>query len=193
MESDNNSINSDYKKRHLQWRKHLQDMSGGVDIRGLEVASSIRILQRLLDQVVSQSSEFGELSGPRLGILLRLMGEEEQGNTAGISPTRLSHYQDVKKNTITALLKGLEEQGLIERLPDLSDRRGFLIRITASGRELVLSTAPARFKFMNELTSVLTSEECEQLLDLLGKLRVTLMQRVHHTPISESNIKGETN
>jgi DNA-binding MarR family transcriptional regulator len=180
MDCNNRFTGPDPDKMHRQWVQHLHEMSGGMDTRGLEIAQSIRMIARFLDLAVNQSLAFGELSGPRLGILLRLMGEEDHGNYAGINPTLLSRYQDVKKNTITSLLKGLEDRGLIERSTDPEDRRGFLIRITPAGRELVRSTAPARFEFMNQITSSLTDEERDQLLILLGKLRMTLVQRGHN-------------
>ncbi len=156
-------------------RGQLNSMAAGEDIRGMEIAHDIRVLSRLYDLAISRSPEFGELSGPRLGILLRLLMEEEHGNTEGVNPTRLSHFQDVKKNTITALLKGLEESGLIERAPDPSDRRAALVRISPAGRELVRSTAPARFAFMNRVAAGLDKSECDQLLVLLDKLRASAL------------------
>jgi DNA-binding MarR family transcriptional regulator len=167
-------------QKHKQWLQHLKEMSSGRDIRGIEIAHSIRVLGRLIDTAVNQSPDFGELSGPRLSILLRLMGEEARGNFSGINPTQISHYQNVRKNTITSLLKGLEEHGLIERSSDPQDRRGFLIRITPAGRELVRSTAPARIEFMEQIVSSLSSDERDQLIFLLDKLRLTLIQKFHN-------------
>lgn len=179
MTKGNSNCNpSEFEKKHIAWLHHLLDISGGVDTRGIEIAHAVRMMARVLDHTVTHSAEFGELSGPRLGILLRLMREEHNGNTAGISPTTISHFQDVKKNTITALLKGLEENGLIERSPDPEDRRGFLIRITPAGRELVLSTAPNRFRFMNQIVSVLDREEQAELIRLLEKLQISLVQNL---------------
>jgi DNA-binding MarR family transcriptional regulator len=80
----------------------------------------------------------------------------------------------VKKNTITSLLKGLEESGLIERAPDPADRRAALVRISPAGRELVRSTAPARFAFLNRAAAGLDAGERRQLLELLNKLRASL-------------------
>ena len=155
-------------------RRLLEEMAAGEDIQGMEIARGIRVLNRLYDLAVSRSAEFGELSGARLGILLRLLMEEECGNTVGVNPTRLSHFQDVKKNTITFLLKGLEESGLIERAPDPADRRAALVRISPAGRELVRSTAPARFAFLNRAAAGLDAGERRQLLELLNKLRTFL-------------------
>ena len=166
-------------------RRQLKSMAAGEDIRGMEIAHSIRVLSRLFDLAVNRSPEFGELSGPRLGILLRLLMEEERGNTAGINPTRLSHFQDVKKNTITSLLRGLEESGLIERTPDPAARRAALVRISPAGRELVRSSAPARFAFMNRVTSSLNDRERDQVLVLLEKLRASMPLHTKPAPSEE--------
>lgn len=151
----------------------------------MEIVHSIRVLGKLFDVAVARSPEFGGLSGPRLGILLRLYGEEEKGNTSGINPTALSHFQDVKKNTISALLKGLEESGLVERAPHPRDGRASLVRITPIGRELVRSTAPLRFKFMDEMTSDLTDDERDTLIRLLTRLRSSLFSHINPRPSPE--------
>ena len=158
-----------------QFRAHLQEMAGGRDTRGIEIAHGIRVMSKLFDLAITRAPEYGELSGPRLGILLRLLREDEKGNLAGINPTRLSHYQDVKKNTMTSLLKGLEESGLIERAVDPSDGRAALVRITPAGRELVLSTAPRRFEYMNNITACLDNNERDDLLEMLARLRTCLL------------------
>lgn len=164
-----------YEADYQQAHEHLFEMAAGQDIRGMEIAQAIRIVSKLINLAIAHSLEAHDLSSPRLGILLILYMEEEKGNTAGINPTRLSHFQHVKKNTITSLLKGLEESGLVERAQHPVDRRTTLIRITPAGRALVRSDAPLRFKFMDQLTSGLTSDERDQLIILLNKLRTSLI------------------
>ncbi len=102
------------------------------------------------------------------------------GKPEGITPTELSHFQRVSKNTISALLRGLEEQGLIQRNLDSEDLRVFRIQLTDAGRALVLNTAPNRIAGLNKLLSGLNPEEREQLILLLEKLRLELKACVHH-------------
>lgn len=166
----------------MDFQAHLAQMAGGQDIRGMQIVHNIRVIGKLFDVAVARSPEFGELSGPRLGILLRLYGEEERGNTAGITPTALSHFQDVKKTTISALLKGLEEGGLIERSPQPGDGRASLVRITPTGRELVRSTAPLRFGLMDQMTAELTDNERDTLIELLHRLRDSLNVHINSIP-----------
>ncbi|HMN59220.1 MAG TPA: MarR family transcriptional regulator [Anaerolinea sp.] len=155
-------------------REQVKQFSGSDDISGVELANQIRLLSNLYDAAVSLKIEDGGISGPRWGLLMRLYGEEKMGNTQGITPTSLSHSQRVSKNTISALLRGLEEQGLIRRELDSADRRIFRIQLTPAGRELVKSTAPAHLIYLNQMASALTLEERNQLNNLLDKLHRAL-------------------
>ncbi|MBP8997796.1 MAG: MarR family transcriptional regulator [Anaerolineaceae bacterium] len=158
------------------------NLPNGQDIGGMKIAHSIRVLARLFDLVVAHTPAFGELSGSRLGVLLRLYMEEKRGNTEGINPTTLSRYHDVRKNTISSLLNGLEENGLVERKSHPKDRRASLVRITTKGRELVESSAPQRFKFMNQAVEGLSIQERDQLILLLDKLRHSILANTDIVP-----------
>lgn len=157
--------------------QHLMKYSDHVDIQGLELGSLIRILANYYSAAIIHKASLGELSGPRMGILLRLLAAEENGNLQGINPTMLSRYQHVKKNTISSLLRGLEESGLIERTLDPQDKRVFLIRITEAGKDLIKSSGPKRLAMMNDLSSGLTQEEKAQLIILLEKLRHSIKDK----------------
>ena len=162
-------------------RAWLEALIGRADIdtTGLELAGLVRMTANLYDEaVVVQHPRAGGISGPRWALLGRLFAEEVRGNREGLSPTHLSRWQKVSKNTISALLRGLEEQGLIVRAVDPADRRGFRIRLTDAGRELVRSTAPDHLAYLNSLVTDLTPEERAQLLELLGKLCRSLAARV---------------
>jgi DNA-binding MarR family transcriptional regulator len=186
MDLPNREHKKNFEHMHAHWRKHLMDMSGGGDIRGIEIGSAIRMLANIYDHAISHNPGVADLSGPRMGILMRLMAEEDNGNMSGINPTRISHYQQVKKNTITSLLKGLEDQGLIARATDPSDRRGFMIHITPAGRDLIHSTAPARLAFMNQLASGLSDVERDELVSLLEKLRSSILKHSCADPQAQS-------
>jgi DNA-binding MarR family transcriptional regulator len=167
------------------WRKHLHGMAGGQGTSSIEVFSLIRMIDNFFDSAMSRHPEFRDISGPRMGILIRLMVEEDSGNHKGLNPTRLSHYQNVKKNTISSLLSGLEEQGLIERTLDPQDKRGFFIRITPAGRERITATMPLRIQCVNQLTADLNASEKQQLITLLEKLRHSMHLAHHNTHQSE--------
>jgi DNA-binding MarR family transcriptional regulator len=181
-----NEYRDDIMREHLT--KHLKLMTNGADIKGLELSSLIRMLANYYAAIVTHKKVPGELSGPRMGILIRLLVAEKTGHTDGINPTTLSHFQNVKKNTISSLLRGLEESGYIERNLDPDDKRVFLIRITEKGRKMMETVGPERLKTMNDLASDLSDEEKTQLIFLLSKLRQSMQNHIDF----QLNVEPET-
>jgi len=163
------------EEMHAHLREKLKMMSGGEDTSGLEIINLMRMIMHHVDARVAQNPDLADLSGPRMGILMRLLAEEDRGNKQGLAPTLLSHYQHVKKNTVSSLVNGLEEQGLVERTLNQEDKRGFQIRLTPAGRERIVSSMPTRMKCINEMTTGLTDKEKEQVIHHLTKLRTSLM------------------
>ncbi len=163
-------------------RGALKELVGLEDTSGVEILGMIRGLTRLCEYVESQRSGGPDLSGPRWGLLLVLMAHERHEKGQGVTPTALSHFQGVSKNTISSLLRGLEEQGYIERTLDADDYRLFRIHLTEAGREVVRSLAPQRMAYVNQLAGGLSAEEREQLLVLLAKLR--------HSIVAQAGLHG---
>ena len=164
-----------FEDSHLHWREKLLEMADGEDITGIEMLNVMRMVIHFIDAKVSTHPELTDLSGPRMGILMRLLAEEDMGNSRGINPTLLSHYQNVKKNTVSSLVNGLEEQGLVERILNPEDKRGFYIRLTPAGRTRIVDSMPTRMKCINEITAGLSIEEKRQVIEKLSKLRTSLM------------------
>ena len=175
--SNHHENENQFEKMRDHIKKHFLSMTNGVDIKGLELSSLIHMLANYYAAIIANKMTPGELSGPRMGILIRLLVAEQSGNTNGINPTALSHFQNVKKNTISSLLRGLEESGYVERNLDKNDKRVFLIRITDKGRKMMETIGPQRLAIMNDLSSDLTDEEKTQLIFLLEKLFLSMQKR----------------
>ena len=133
----------------------VHKLFGGIDLTGLEMLRLVRITSNLYEVATDEQLEAAGLSGPRWRLLLRLHREEVGGDAGGMSPTHLSRCQNVSKNTISALLRGLEEQGLVERTLDPEDKRAFRIRLSEAGRQMVITTAPRHLAYLNELANAL--------------------------------------
>ena len=108
----------------------------------MEVARLVRITSNLYEAIAGELLRQLGLSDARLGLLVRVYLEEAISGGDPTCPTHLSRHQQVSKNTISALLRGLEEQGLIERSLDNEDRRSFRVRRSPTGRSLVASPLP---------------------------------------------------
>jgi DNA-binding MarR family transcriptional regulator len=161
--------------------QHLLEMNSNIDVQSIELSSLIKSISNLYTSAIVHSADFKDLSGPRMGILLRLMVANKRGDTNGINPTQLSYFQHVKKNTISSLLRGLEEDGLVERTIDPNDKRAFLIRITLKGKEMIEKVGPERLKLLSDLASGLTVDEKTQLTALLEKLRRSMRERTDYS------------
>jgi DNA-binding MarR family transcriptional regulator len=169
----------DHEALHARLHEQIKKLFNVEDTSGIEMMMTLQRVAYLSEVLESQLSGEVELSGPRMRLMVRLLMEEQMGNQEGISPTSLSHYQRVSKNTISSLLRGLEEQGLIRRNLDSQDLRVFRIQLTDAGRELILRTAPGRVAGLNQILSGLTKDEAMQLKALLEKLQRTLMAHLH--------------
>lgn len=151
-------------------REQMRRLVGSEDISGIELLGALRALMRVYHVAEMQVAGGEELSGPRWAVLLRLASEEQVGKEQGSTPTDLSRFHGVSKNTISSLLRGLEDQGYIERTLDPDDYRAFHIQLTPAGRELVRSSAPDHFAHINRLASDLDAEERARLIASLQKL-----------------------
>jgi DNA-binding MarR family transcriptional regulator len=155
-------------------RSLVQSLAGDAGMTGLELFRSLHMVTNAFAAAADERLREAGLSGPRWVLLLRLLAEERCGGGQGLSPTDLSQRQNVSKNTISVLLRGLEDQGLIERRLVPDDRRAFQIHLTDAGRALVENTAPGHIAFLNDMCAGLTPEESLRLIESLQKLHRSL-------------------
>lgn len=168
-----------FEEFNLIMRQNIIEITKTEDVSGIEISSSIRMLANMFDSLSGQNESEKGISGPRMGILMRLMMDEKMDIGEPLTPTVLSEFQNVSKNTISSLIRGLEEQGLVTREIDQKDKRMFRLRITDKGRDLVHEDLPQMAAIMSSLTEVLSVEEKTQLLSLLGKLKKSLIEQAH--------------
>ena len=71
---------------------------------------------------------------------------------------------------MTVVIDNLVKANLVMRCTDPKDRRVNLISITEEGRNLISEIFPKHLENINEIFSVLTSEEKKNLISLLKKL-----------------------
>ena len=126
----------DHGKSRLRHPPEIEAVMNGIlqspDPAKIDLFRHFKVISHLLSLLSGQYHK-ETLSVARMQLLVRLLVERNLGNTEGISPSGLSKFLRVSRNTVSALLNGLEEQGLIERELHPTDRRQFLIRITAAG------------------------------------------------------------
>ena len=76
----------------------------------------------------------------------------------------------IAPRSATEVIDALEERGLVERIPDHSDRRAICVSLTSQGREVLAEVNVARGAAGAEHFALLTAAERAQLSELLVKL-----------------------
>ncbi|MBR7829314.1 MarR family transcriptional regulator [Actinospica sp. MGRD01-02] len=88
----------------------------------------------------------------------------------------LSEMLGIAARTTTTIVDSLEQDGLVERVRQLDDRRAFLITLTESGRAHYEQAEAMDARTLAEATGTLTGAEREQLRALLAKVRTAVAQ-----------------
>jgi DNA-binding MarR family transcriptional regulator len=104
----------------------------------------------------------------------------------GIDATRLSELVSFDRATVGNVVERLETKGLIERQAGARDRRTKQIFLTAQGRALTKSIAPAVPRIARGILARLSAPEQQQLLQLLAKL-VDIAAVEQHASLAESD------
>jgi DNA-binding MarR family transcriptional regulator len=85
-------------------------------------------------------------------------------------PSQLSEALLVSSGTLTSRLDRLERKGLIERIPNPSDRRSVEIALTESGRGMADEAVTIHVENERKMLSVLSAREREALNRITSKL-----------------------
>jgi DNA-binding MarR family transcriptional regulator len=113
------------------------------------------------------------LSLPQLHVLSVLKGAGETLTTGEISRAMVRQSQ-----TMTGVLDRLEEPGLIERVFDRRDRRKTWVRLTEKGERKLEEAFPVASRLAEEVSSVLSDQELQDLQVEMEKLRGAAMDRL---------------
>lgn len=110
------------------WRRERPDL----DVEPLEVLSRVSRLARHLDRARRLAFSEHQLEPWEFDVLTSL---RRAGAPYQLSPGQLLTQTLVTSGTMTNRIDRLTKKGLVERLPDPSDRRGVLVRLTPEGRD----------------------------------------------------------
>lgn len=92
----------------------------------------------------------------------------------GVSQTRLAEYMDLAPMTLTRQIDKLEQDGLLDRRQDPQDRRTNLIYLTEKSQPLMAHMHEIAVDAKEAALKNLSSQEREQLRELLGKVRANM-------------------
>jgi DNA-binding MarR family transcriptional regulator len=145
------------------WQRERADL----DLRPMEVLSRVSRLAHHLDR--ARRTAFAEhgLESWEFDVLAAL---RRAGTPYELSPGRLIRETLVTSGTMTNRVDRLATRGLVERLPDPSDRRGVLVRLTEDGRRTVDGALSGLLVRERELLVGLNEADQKRLASLLRSL-----------------------
>lgn len=131
-----------------------------------------RLLRTLADQ---KAAQFG-VTRAKWAVLARLERFE------GLKQTELAEMLDLQPITLTRLLDGLADNGLIERRPDPSDRRAKRLYLTGAARPLLQQLGELGQDLMGTALEGLDDPSVTVLLAQLSTVKENLRQAVQRRP-----------
>lgn len=145
------------------WQRERADL----DLRPMEVLSRVSRLAHHLDR--ARRTAFAEhgLESWEFDVLAAL---RRAGTPYELSPGRLIRETLVTSGTMTNRVDRLATRGLVERLPDPSDRRGVLVRLTEDGGRTVDGALSGLLARERELLVGLNEADQKRLASLLRSL-----------------------
>ena len=143
-----------------QWQQERPDL----DVAPMGTIGRVKRLNHTLMRAMEQTwAEYG-LTDASFDVLATLRRE---GEPYALSPGDLMASTMVTSGTMTHRINQLEKAGLIERVKNPNDGRGFLISLSQRGFELIDAAVAAHVATQAQLVSGLTKAQQEQLDDLL--------------------------
>ena len=113
-----------------QWKQELPELAAENMLLIGRLKRAAAVIARELEKVYG---EYGLTEGS-FDVLATL---RRSGTPYTLTPTELFSSLMVTSGTMTTRLKNLENQGLIDRLPNPDDARSLLVRLTDKGKELI--------------------------------------------------------
>jgi DNA-binding MarR family transcriptional regulator len=166
------------RDKRRKWLEFMLGFNPQIDPQTIRLMDELRYVARAIHHVGEQSVEEAGLSFAQYKVLMHLFFAEQVGERAELNPSEISERQGVSRNTMSAFIRSLEEEGLVERRLDAHDRRRFNISLTDAGRDLVGQHTHWHLESIDHYFGALTTDEQESLLKLLRKLgaRVTAVR-----------------
>jgi MarR family transcriptional regulator for hemolysin len=138
-----------------------------------ELAFAINDVARLLRTFADHEARRFGMTRAKWAVLARLDRFE------GLKQTELAEMLDLQPISLTRLLDGLADNGLIERRPDPDDRRAKRLFLTPAARPLLERLAALGEDLMATALAGLAPSERDALLGRLTTVKENLRKAIH--------------
>jgi DNA-binding MarR family transcriptional regulator len=134
--------------------------------RALALAAELRVVAGRLIRRLREQADAGDLTSSQKSVLLHL----EREGTATV--TALARAQDMRPQSMGAIVSALEVSGLVKGAPDPSDGRQTLLSLTDACREMIAAGRAARQDWLfRAIQTNLDRKEQEQLASAIELLK----------------------
>lgn len=142
---------------------HKDDPEAG---RALTVAAELRVVVSRLIRRLREQADVGDLTSSQKSVLLHL---EREGPA---TVTMLARAQNMRPQSMGAIVSTLEVAGLVDGAPDPGDGRQTILSLTAACREMITAGRAARQDWLfRAIQTNLDQREQEQLADAIELLK----------------------
>ncbi len=168
---------ADPERRH-KFLEFIRQVSPTSDPTSVMLFAQVMHAHNLLAQTAERNLSAAGLSWAKFRLLMNLQrGEMHGAATRGMQPSELSDLQGISRNTVSALIAGVEKDGLISRELHGTDRRRFLIRLTPEGRKMLKTNMDSQFKCVTHCFDSFSATERQTFLDLLTRLNKSVGEK----------------
>ena len=150
-----------------QWGRERPDL----DVRSMGLTGRLKQIGKILGREMDDVFAEHGLSLPSFDVLATLL---RSGTPYQLSPGDLIANTMVTSGTMTNRIDQLEKAGLVDRLPNPEDGRGFLIALTKSGKKLIDTAVTDHVANLDRLTAGLSESEFNRLNRLLERYLAAL-------------------
>lgn len=155
--------------------------------KGIRLLTSCLNMRRQLSKIISDGNlshgEYLVLRNIQMPNPLYSVGDSK----ANLKAADLSELMDLSRPSITRILNGLEQRGLILRSIDKNDRRSVVIELTEKGSEALRNANKAILNVAGKLVESLGDSDTEKLIELMDKLTGIYKSMLEY---KESEING---
>ena len=138
------------------------------EINPPEVLAMLRVLQaseEIHSSIAGILEEKYQLSEGKLRVMIVLHQYSQ-----GIAPSLLAERTGVTRATISAMVRRMKRDGLVDSVSDQEDGRGKRLTLTTKGRAFMDDVLPDHYLRISKLMGKLSTAEQEELIRLLKKI-----------------------
>jgi len=148
--------------------KHKENISNVTEFQLREFQNLIATLFQCCQERMQYQSEKFELPDAELRCLM-LFGEERY-----LTPKGIALKMNVVKSRVSKIILGLEEKGLMARIKDPEDSRGYILRLTRDGKSRLKEIHGFHDRVHHEVLAQMQPEQRKILLNNLDLLKACM-------------------